>query len=254
MLRSLKDMTGYKILAKDVEIGKVNDFYFDDDNWVVRYLVDKTGLWFLGKQVIISPASFEKPDWENKEFPVSLTKEQVKNSPPIECEEPVSKEIEKKIAEYYGWPMYGGGHGIEGWAGGTTYANSAVPYLISRNIVKDKIIKEEGLRSTNEVTGYEITADGEKIGYVKDFIIDDETWAIRYMVLETSKVLKGKNVIIAPEWINWISWYQKQLSVDIPKEKIKKCPDFEISAPISREYEELLYKHYRCTKYWEQNH
>ncbi|MDQ2087423.1 PRC-barrel domain-containing protein [Herbivorax sp. ANBcel31] len=252
LLRSLKEMIGYKISAKDGEIGKVNDFYFDDRKWVVRYLVDKTGFWLFGRQILISPSSFEKPNWSGEQFHVSLTIEQVENSPPIDSQKPVSRENEDKIAKYYSWPNYWNGLGVPL---GTAYAPPSQQPLIfketNRNISQDNELKDEGLRSTVEVTGYEVSTIDGNLGYVEDFIVDDESWLIRYMVLDTKKNLDGKKVLIAPEWINFISWNQKKFSVNIPKESIQKCPDFDVSLPISREYEELLYNHYGCEKYWE---
>ncbi len=108
-----------------------------------------------------------------------------------------------------------------------------------------------GLRSTDEVTGYEIVSGGKTIGEVEDFIVDDENWTIRYLVLDTKKFLNGKKVIIAPEWIHGIIWNQRQVSVDIPKEKLEKSPAFDDSAPLTRKYEESIYSYYGGTKYWE---
>ena len=57
------------------------------------------------------------------------------------------------------------------------------------------------LRSANKVTGYRIGATDGDIGHVEDFIIDDETWEIRYMVVDTQNWWPGKKVLVAPQWI-----------------------------------------------------
>ena len=305
LLRSLKDLIGYKIRATDGEIGKVDDFYIDDRDWKVRFIVDKTGGWLFGRQVLISTASFERPDWEGKVFPVSITKEQVENSPPIESEKLVSRENEEKLNSYYGWPVHYGGIGAaagSGYAGtaaptGVGYAGAAGPsgvgftgaavvpgaehatatshagdgYIDAAEgtgdgyadtvapaptnattmAAKEAEPKDEGLRSVDVLTRYDILSESEKTGYLEDFIVDDENWTIRYLVLDTKKLLDGKKVLIAPEWIHDISWSQKHVSVDIPTEKIQNSPDFDISTPITRAYEESIYNYFGRPKYWE---
>ncbi|TYQ16757.1 UNVERIFIED_CONTAM: PRC-barrel domain protein [Acetivibrio alkalicellulosi] len=249
LLRSLKEMIGYKIAAKDGEIGKVNDFYFDERNWVIRYLVDKTGFWLFGRQVLISPLSFEKPTFTDKKFHVSLTMDQVKNSPHIDSDKPISKENDEKLANYYSWPYYWTGNGYLIGNANMGFSPQPIFYQIEdRGITQDNEVKDEGIRSTEEVTGYKVSANDSDLGYVSDFIVDDENWLIRYMVLDTIKDLDNKKVLIAPEWIKFISWHQKQISVSIPIDSIRKCPDFDVTLPVSKEYEELIYNHYGCTK------
>jgi uncharacterized protein YrrD len=248
----LKELIGYKMRAEDGEFGKVNDFYFDEENWMIRYAVDKTGFWLFGQQVLISPSSFGEVDWENNLIEVTLTREQIKNSPKIEADKPVSKENEIKLTNFYRWPAYWSGatgaHFMHQKAAIPAYDNIAL--INKRNIVLDETQEERKLRSTEEVTGYAVISNDKDVGYVEDFIVDDKTWEIRYMILDTKKILTGKHVIIAPEWINWIGWIEKRVSVDLDKKKIEGCPDFDISLPISREYEEELYEYYNCPKYW----
>ena len=55
MLRSLKELVGYKVMAQDGQIGKVADFFIDDQDWVTRYLVVDTGPSIFGRKVLISP-------------------------------------------------------------------------------------------------------------------------------------------------------------------------------------------------------
>jgi len=81
MLRNITELRGYTILATDGHIGTVDDFYFDDEDWTIRYLVVDTGGWLSGRKVLISPLSLGRPDFPGRLLPVSLTKAQVEHSP-----------------------------------------------------------------------------------------------------------------------------------------------------------------------------
>ena len=94
MLRNVKDLRGYAIRATDGVIGHVDDFYFDDEAWAIRYLVVETGRWLPDRQVLISPISIGHPDWSAQLLPVFLTKAQVKGSPDIDTNKPVSRQRE----------------------------------------------------------------------------------------------------------------------------------------------------------------
>ena len=84
MLRSMKDLEGYSIGATDGQVGHVTDFYFDDDAWVIRYLVVETGSWLSSKKVLISPMSIRRPNWPARALEVAITREQIRHSPDIE--------------------------------------------------------------------------------------------------------------------------------------------------------------------------
>ena len=84
--------------------------------------------------------------------------------------------------------------------------------------------------------------------------MDDETWSLRYLVVDTRNWLPGKEVLVAPRWISDISWAGLRVSVDLPRETIKQAPEFDPSQPISREYEARLHEHYGRPAYWEDTH
>jgi hypothetical protein len=102
MLRSVKKLEGLAIGATDGPIGKIKDVYFDDEAWVVRYVVVDTSKWLGGRHVLISPYSIGQPDWTGETLPVTVTKEQVKNSPSIDSDKPISRQFEKGYFGYYG--------------------------------------------------------------------------------------------------------------------------------------------------------
>ena len=250
MLMSVKEMRGHLFVARDGEIGKVNDLYFDDDQWTVRYLVDKTG--FLGRQVLIAPVAITEINNDQEMIRVNLTREQIEDSPPLDREKPLSRDLETKIIEHYRWPAYLGGADALSEAG---YTQSAAPHPLSwsvkRTIARDPDYEGPNLHSSVNVIGYKIATNNGDLGAVEDLLVDDKTWEIRYLLIETQKAMNSKKLLIDPEWIDWISWKQKRVSVSMDREKIKGCPKFDMSLPIPREYEKMLYEHYECKAYWD---
>ncbi|MDX1523809.1 MAG: PRC-barrel domain-containing protein, partial [Anaerolineae bacterium] len=104
MLRSAKDLYEYTLQATDGDIGQVSDFYFDDQQWGLRYIVVKTGNWLFGRKVLISPVALGQPDGESPKLPVTLTKEQVQSSPDIKLEESISRQQTAQLHTHYDWP------------------------------------------------------------------------------------------------------------------------------------------------------
>lgn len=262
MLRSIKNLRGVTIHATDGDFGSVDDFLFDDENWTIRYLVVDTGKWLAGRKVLISPASLHRAQKADG-VRTMLTKEQIKNSPDIYQHQPVSRRHEAEYLNYYGYPYYW--HGPSLW--GTTVvpfyptaprtmgypdrvsgsAGSAVaPQIDSRHETEDV-----HLRSAAEVTGYYIAATDGDIGHVEDFLVDDENWTIRYLIVDTVNWWPGKKVVLSPEWITGVSWPNSQVSVSLSRERIKNAPEYDPRTMVSRAYEDRLYEHYSLPKYWE---
>jgi uncharacterized protein YrrD len=109
MLMNAHNLKGAAIIARDGAIGAIDDFYFDDEKWTVRYLVVDTGAWLFRRDVLISPISIQKVDEANNQVLVNLTRDQVKDSPDIDTQKPVSRQHETAVMNYYGYPIYWGG-------------------------------------------------------------------------------------------------------------------------------------------------
>lgn len=253
LFRNAQTFFDYTILAqddepgRDNEIGKVNDFFFDDTTWTVRYLVVKTGNWLTDRKVLTSPQAVTQSHWEAQQFEIDLTRDQVQNSPDINADQPVSLQHQIDLHEYYGWPYY--------W---TTpgYVPIYGPLLSEAARRKDQEEESEEeadphLRSIREVTGYHIQATDDEIGHVEDFLIEDENWAIHYMVVDTRNWLPGKEVLISPRWIRDIDWEKRQVVVNVTQDAVKNSPEYRPEESISREYEEQLHEHYGLPKYWD---
>jgi len=244
MLISAKDFKNFKLRAKDGEdIGHAREFYFDDKYWTVRYLVADTGGWLTGRAVLISPYALEPVNAVERVLPVSLTKKQIEDSPSLETHEPVSRQFETHYYDYYGWPNYGFG----------SYAWGAYPYLLRDQPYERSVDGVQDwdphLRSTRAVTGYNIQALDGEIGHVEDFVIDAETWSIRYLVVDTKNWWPGKRVLISPQWIERVSWVELMVYLSLSRERIKQAPEYRPEF-LNRDYETSLYHHYEQPEYW----
>jgi len=246
MQRNVKDLSGFTIGATDGEIGKVEEFYFDDHTWTIRYLVIKTGGWLSGRRVLLSPLALLQPDWENSIFPVNLTIQQVKDSPDIDTQKTVSRQHEIELYEHYAWPYYGAdGAGFYGGIGMSGMIDSRIPF--EEVIAEQHMESEPGdphLRGTDEVIGYHIHAIDGEIGEVEDFIINSETWAIDYLVVDTGSWFSGKKVILSPEWIKQVKWEDACVYVDLPVDAVKNSPEYDASMLLEDTYTEKLHHYY----------
>lgn len=246
MKRSVKSLIGFTMGATDGEIGKVKEFYFDDESWTIRYLIVETGSWLFGRKVLISPQALLSPDWEGKVFPVNLTKEQIKNSPDIDTEKPVSRQHEMELYSYYPWDNYWGG-GL--WAGGLGVTGMMMPATgpLEQAIQKADEQNENDnphLRSTDDVTGYNIHATDDKIGDVEDFMIDDSNWKIDFLVVDTGHWFPGKKVIISPNWIKEIKWETSEVLINATVDQVKNSPEYDAGKHITTDYETNLQNYY----------
>lgn len=246
MLNKAKTLKGYKLHSLDGEIGNVKEFYFDDHHWTIRYLVADTGNWLTGRQVLISPYALVAVNKEEQYISIDLTKKQIENSPSLDSDKPVSRRFEEVYYGYYGWPMY--------WSGTNTWG--AYPYIMRdhkkwKESTQGKKTWDPHLRSTHDVSGHDIQAADGEIGHVEDFIIDDETWAIRYLIIDTRNWWLGKKVLVSPQWIERVSWYESKVFVNLTRETIKQSPEYTEESLLTRDYEIGLHRHYTRQGYWD---
>jgi sporulation protein YlmC with PRC-barrel domain len=218
MSKKINELYGNQLNASDGDIGSIEDFYFDDQSWNIRYLVAETGTWLDERQVLISPYSIERLDLEDEIVIVNLTRLQIENSPPIERHRPVSRQFETEYYTYYGWPYYWSGDGILGLGGHPiTYSSPAY----DPEVDAEKHMREDiHLRSTLDLVGYEIEASNGTIGRVTDFTVDDHAWAIKELVVEAGHWYSGKEVLIPVTRVNSISYDKSKICVNLTTEDI----------------------------------
>ncbi len=248
MLLKAKTLNGFKLDSLDGEMGTAKEFYFDDQDWTIRYLVADTGSWLSGRRVLISPQALVAAIGAEEHIAINLTRKQIEDSPSMDTDKPVSRQQEDELHAYYGWPPY--------WsAGPMAGVGYPVPGYLpeSARDPEARVEKPKGdpnLRSTREVTGYHIHASNGEIGHVEDFIIDDETWAIRYLIVDTKNWWPGIKVLVSPQWIERVSWNESKVFVNISRDAIKQSPEYRDESMLTRDYEDGLYQHYQRKGYW----
>ena len=245
MLFKAHDIKGFRLEGLDGEFGHVEEFFFDDQHWAVRYMVANTGNWLTGHQVLIAPQSIEKMDFDLRTISVRLSKKQIEESPLLEDHQPVSRQYEGLLYDYYGLPTY--------WSG--PYMWGAYPHMwydeTTQEEPRDKIEHQNHhLRSTHDVRGHHLQASDGEFGHVDDFIIDEKTWAIRYLVVDTQNWWPGRKVLLAPQWISSISWIDAKVYIALNRSLIEHSPEYRSDMPITREQETALYAFYQRTPYW----
>lgn len=247
MLKRTQTLTGYSLACLDGIIGTVKEFYFDDQFWVIRYLVVDTGNWLPGRQVLISPHAMVAIMTEGGHIAVQLTKKQIEDSPSLDSDKPVSRQFEEASSEYYGWPMYWGGPCMWG----------SVPYIVRDPAAKKATAPGEKswdphLRSTYDVRGHYIESKDGEFGHVEDFVIDDEIWAIRYLIIDTENWWPGRKVLVSPRWIERVSWEESKVFVNLSHKAIRQSPEYS-EVTLTREYEAGLHRHYKRQGYWDED-
>jgi uncharacterized protein YrrD len=231
MLWEASVVGGYKLAGLDGEIGSVRDFYFDDQSWVIRFLIADTGNWLTGIHISIARAALIEVDGGERHISVDMTREQIERSPVLSSQAPVSEQLEAVSFGIYGSPEMGPDKPVRGPA--------------VRGMRRDP-----HLRSTHHVRGYHVQAVDGDIGVVSDFIIDDATWAIRYLVIDTQNWLEGRHVLISPQWIERVSWIKSSVLVSLSRAAIEQSPEDPGGSLRTREYETRLHEHYDRRGYW----
>lgn len=263
MLRDVKIMVSFTIGATDGDIGHVSDFYFDDEAWVIRYLIVETGTWLSDRKVLISPMAIGEPNWKFETFPARLTREQVRKSPDIDTDQSVSRQHELEYSRFFSYPYYWGGSGLWGaeyypgamltgtGGSGAEYLAAQVEMERQAREAKRNDHEDPHLRSCMAVTGYHISAVDGEIGHLQGMLVDEESWAIRYLIVNTSNWWLGHLVLVAPRWISDVSWLERRITVDLTRQAIQGSPPYDLAHLPDRALETLVHEHYGRHGYWQ---
>lgn len=225
MLRNIKSLMGFRIQASGEHCGKVGDVFFDDHAWTIRYIVVATGNWLIGRRVLIPRAALGTPDWDKHVFPLNYTREDIENSPPIRADAPVSRQHELALHQYFQLDPY--------WSLPGAAAPVALTPAQARQAEESRPAGDPRLRSCDEVMGYHIEASDGPLGHVDDFSVDDETWALVHLIVDTRNWLPGRKVVVAVPWIETVSWPERRVYVDMTREEIRTSPEVEQAAPFT---------------------
>jgi hypothetical protein len=245
-------LIGYTIEATDGSIGSVDNFLFDDRSWAIRWLVVDTGAWLPGRHVLVPPSCVDDPEVVDRRFPVRLSREQVKGSPDLDTDAPVSRQYETELYSHYGWTPY--------WVGGyVPLGGIAAPIapptaaLVTAGSKPGVLVEGHGdphLRATREVTGCYVHATDGDIGHIEDFLVDSGHWTIRYGVVDTKNWWPGKKVLVAPQWLESIDWAEGTVRANMTRQAIRNAPEYDANVTADQAYEERLWRHYGATGYW----
>ena len=248
MLYSAKKLKGFGIAATDGDIGKINDLYFDDQKWAIRHFVVDTGGWLPGRKVLISPISVRNIDWNRHSLHVDLNRQQIKASPGVDTEQPVSRLQEAELYRHYDYPLY--------WTGPLLWGFGAFPPLggllhhgkgTVEEAPEDSDVDhaDSHLRSSNEVIGYDIQETNGLIGHVEDFLFDSEDWSIRFMAVNTGNWWPGKHVLISPQLITDVNWPTRHVVVNVTREAVENSPEYDPAHPPEPNQGADLFRHFK---------
>ena len=253
MLHSFDRIRGYPIHASDGEIGSLHDLYFDDQSTAIRYLVVDTGRWLPGRLVLLAPAAVGGVDSARQEVITGLTRQQVKDSPDVATDRPVSRQQELTLHAYDGWDPYWSAPPLEDtlapyWGAAIPAVTPADDRLAEEIAARERAHSDPHLHSAREVEGYHVAATDGEIGHVEDFLIDDRTWAIDLLGIDTRNWLPGRKVVISPGWLRGVDWPNRQIVVDLSRDQIKSSPDYDPAMTVDESYLERLRAHYGMTR------
>ena len=214
MLHSIQQRYGQRLRATDGEIGRVRDFFFDDKNWTVRYVVADTGPWLAGRQVLISPQALGRLYPNAKVLLVNLTRQQIEESPSTDDHPPVSRQHEEEFHRHYGYPYY-----AESWP---LWGLAQYPVVIPPpppSIAAKQGRVDSRLRSARVVQGYNVEASDRAIGEVADFLIDGKTWVLREIVVASGPWRSGE-IHLSTGKVSRISYNESSVYVNWTKAAI----------------------------------
>ncbi len=248
MLRSLKELKGRTITAVDGEVGQLVDLLLDDERWAVRYLAVDAGGLVVGRHLLLSPRCLTAPldpaGASGTTLEISLTREQLRSSPSVDADEPITHPKESDYLRYYGYSScwaYPGVWGVGGPPGPLSTAGHADATSAPAT---------SHLRSATDVLGYQLEGTDGAIGHIDDFLFADESWEIRYLVIKTGSWCRAKRVLLAPHWARSIDWAERCVRIDLTREAVEQSPAWDGVSEPQREYEARLHRHFGRQAYW----
>lgn len=242
MLWHASALHGYRIEASDGHLGSVADLLFDDQDWIIRWLVVDTGHWLPGRQVLLPVSALGIPDAGARAMPVRLTMQQVRDAPDTSADLPVSRQMELHLSNHYGADAYWAGHGDALPLIASPYLMDSRPPYEGEDIVAD--MGDAHLRSVNAVTGYHIRASDGEIGHVRDFIVEDSDWRIRFVAVDTHNWWPGQQVLLLPRMIREVDWSGSLIHVDCTRQKLRDSPPYSQAVTVDGTYADAMTIYY----------
>ncbi len=217
MLRSMSELIGYTVSCNDGAIGKLFDFFFDDEFGELRYLVVDVGDWLPGRKIFLYINELSTPDWNSKSFPGYFTKQEVENCPHLDSQYQLTRNDEKELFRHFKWNPY--------WNDSKDESSSTVESMQHSNLAADSLSSNNEfgtLRSFRQAMECGIEAEDGILGHLSDMILNDENWQIVFLVADAKNVNPGKNIILAWQWLKYFDWIYLTIHMEIRKDKIRQ--------------------------------
>jgi hypothetical protein len=257
MLFAVSGLENCPVKASDGEIGAVRDFLFDDRSWKIRWMEVETGNWLPGRRVLIHPSAIAplalppKPALpmmsfgQTLELTVNLTRAEVEAGPQARAGEPVTRDMESLLYDYYGWDPY---WGVSHFGAGAlpNSEQQIVPDAAERDADAETfpLGDDSGLHSVASVKGLSVHAADGDIGHVENLLADDTNWEIRYLVIATRNWWPGKVVQLSPYAVKDIDWFGEHINMNVTREQVKSAPAWDPLAMADKVSEEALHRHF----------
>jgi len=183
------EIAGMPVHASDGEIGTIKDVLFDPQRWTVRHLEVSTG-WLFGRDVLIPVDKVKSIDAPEGAVTFDLTREQIENSPPAEPQERADPDYGSRLMSYYGLSTY--------WAAPPEVG--VPPQAMPVEARSSELSQAPKLMFAGEIDGYELDAQGETAGTVRDVLIDLDTWKVTSLMADLGGIFTrdSANIGIAP--------------------------------------------------------
>ena len=245
MLLNASRVGAYAVEARDGAIGSIRDLLVDEAGWAVRWLVIDTGTWLPGRQVLFPPSHVGLERAETGTFTLEASREEVRASPPLDADQPVSRRYEERLTMHYGWPAY--------WLG-LPYApaepSPGEPPPVVEDLSDPEPPGDPRLRSTRDTVGCHIHARDGSIGHIDDFLVDTDAWVVRYLVVDTRNWWPGKLVLVPPAALTGIDWSDRAAEVNLTRDQIRNGPEYDPGATLDREWERRYLGYHGYPIYW----
>ena len=240
MLWPASSLGDFGLEATDGGIGAIRDALFDDRHWTVRWFVADTGTWLPGRKVLLAAGQVEASAGDPPRLRLPLTREEVRASPPLEPEAPVSRQHEAALNRHFGSPDY---------CVGVERPSQPMPPAV-RDLEGAGGQMDPHLRSTGETTGYHVGASDGAVGQIEDFLLDPDGWVVRYLVVGTGGWWMGRQVLLVPGAVASVNWGERSAHATLTREQIRNGPEYDPSRTVDRAFEERYFGYYGYPVYW----
>jgi hypothetical protein len=222
MLIAMRDLTAYKLNARDGELGRLHDVSFDEVTWQVRHLVVEAGSGKAGR-ILMHPLAVRRWDIQSRSIDLTVTRLQVDERPPVDADQPLSQRQAALYYRHFGWPAY--------WpALGRGFAESQ-PYLrlvgsgCARTLPGDGPADHDPhLHGARRLLGFEVEARDGHAGRIDDILVDAATWMVRQLAIDARTWWLSKQALVSTEWITDIDWIQNRLQLDLDLDRLGRSP------------------------------